>query len=97
MSSSSNLNLPKQYWYTGLTGAQTFRDASDLTLFKKRQSLYQTKNFTTNSSTLAVTQSQSLQNNISFRFAYIGCTGGVGATGGGFPTNIRFGATGGYF
>jgi hypothetical protein len=94
--SSSSAFLPKQYWYTGLTGASTFRDASEYTLFKKRQSFYQTKNFSTNYSTLSVTQSQSLQNNISFRFAYIGCTGGVGATGGQFPTDIRFGATGGY-
>jgi len=84
MSSSSNNNLPKQYWYTGLTGAQTFRDASEYTLFKKRQSFFQLAGEPVRPPIL-----QSLQNNLSYEFAYIGCTGGIGATGGGFPTNIR--------
>jgi len=83
MSSSSNLNLPKQYWYTGVTGTYTLRDASDYTLFKKRQSIYQMK-----PSGVTPDITQSLTNTISYRFGVIGCTGGVGASGGQFPTNV---------
>jgi len=84
MSSSSNSNHPKQYWYTGATGTYNFRDASDYTLFKKRQGIYQVAGEPVTRDIL-----QSLQNKLSYEFAYIGCTGGIGATGGGFPTNIR--------
>ena len=81
--SSSSAILPKQYWYTGLTGAQTFRDASEYTLYKKRQGIYQIK-----PSGVTPDITQSLTNTLSYRFAVIGCTGGVGATGGQFPTNV---------
>jgi hypothetical protein len=81
MSSSSSSSYPDQYWYTG---AQGFRDASDLILYKKRQALYQVKG-----EPVTPDITQSLQNRLSYQFAYIGCTGGVGSTGGGFPSNIR--------
>lgn len=80
MSSSSSSNYRDQYWYTG---AQGFRDASDFTLYKKQQALYQVKG-----EPVTPDIKQSLQNRLSYQFAYIGCTGGVGATGGGFPSNI---------
>jgi hypothetical protein len=79
-SSSSNDNFSNQYWFPGARG---FRDASDLTLFKKRQALYQVKG-----EPVTPDITQSLENRLSYQFAYIGCTGGVGATGGGFPSNI---------
>lgn len=79
MSSSSNDNLPDQYWYPG---AQDFRDASDLTEFKKRRAFFQVKG-----ENVRPDITQSLQNRLSYQFGYIGCTGGSGSTGGGFPNN----------
>lgn len=79
MSSSSKVNLVDQYWYPG---AQGFRDASDLTQYKKRQAIFQVKG-----EPVTPDITQSLQNNLSYQFAYIGCTGGSGSTGGGFPSN----------
>jgi len=91
--SSSSAVLPKQYWYTGLTGASTFRDASEYTLFKKRQgilNLYQQP--------VRPPLLQSLQNRTSTQFAVLEC---IGCTGGSFPTNTTLfnvpGSTGGYF
>jgi hypothetical protein len=81
--SSSSAILPKQYWYTGLTGAQTLRDVSEYTRAKKRQAIFRIK-----PSGVTPDITQSLENTLSYRFALIGCTGGVGATGGQFPTNV---------
>lgn len=79
MSSSSNTILADQYWYPGAEG---FRDVSDFTQYKKRQAIFQVKG-----ETVTPDITQSLQNNLSYQFAYIGCTGGSGSTGGGFPSN----------
>jgi len=78
--SSSSAILPKQFFNTQGSG---LRDASDLTLFKKRQSTFQMKPFGVRPDI-----TQSLTNTLSYRFAYIGCTGGTGARNGNFPTNI---------
>ena len=72
--SSSSVVLPKQYW----SGVQGFRDASDYTLFKKRQGiryLYQEP--------VRPPLLQSLQNRTSAQFAVLDCL--AGCTGGGFP------------
>lgn len=71
--SSSSAVLPKQYW----NGVQGFRDASDYTLFKKRQGiryLYQEP--------VIRSSLQSLQNRTSIQFSVLDC---IGCTVGGFP------------
>ena len=78
MSSSSVILNANQYWYTGLTGASNFRDASDLILFKKRQAIRQVANEPVQRSTL-----QSLQNRTSFQFSELNCR--TGGCPGGFP------------
>jgi len=80
--SSSSAVLPKQYWYTGLTGASTFRDASEYTLFKKRQAVRQVAQQPVQRSIL-----QSLQNRTSYQFAVLDCQSGC--TGGSFPNSVR--------
>ena len=73
--SSSSAILSKQYW----SGVQGFRDASDYTLFKKRQGiryLYQEP--------VRRPLLQSLQNRTSVQFAVLDCL--QGCTGGAFPS-----------
>lgn len=79
MSSSSNLNLSKQYWY----GSREFRDASDYTLFKKRQGISQLV-----SEPVRPALVQSLQNRSSYQFSILNCRIG-GCTSGGFPRSAR--------
>lgn len=79
MSSSSNSNLAKQYYYQGQSG---FVDTSDVIAFKKRKGILQVVNEPVVPST-----SQSLQNRTSYQLAYLGCVTGCNA--GGFPRNLR--------
>ena len=72
--SSSSAILSDQYW----VGSQGFRDASDYTLFKKRQGIRQVEQEPVIRSTL-----QSLQNRISFQFSELNCR--TGGCPGGFP------------
>jgi hypothetical protein len=76
--SSSSAILPKQYW----VGTAEFRDASDYTLFKKRQAIRQVENKPVHRSIL-----QSLQNRTSFQFSELNCR--TGGCPGGFPINLR--------
>ena len=62
--SSSSAILPEQYW----NGAEGFRDASDLILFKKRQGILQMK-----PSGVRPDITQSLTNTLSYRFAGMDC------------------------
>jgi hypothetical protein len=76
--SSSSAVLPKQFW----VNSQGFRDASDYTLFKKRQGIRQVAQEPVERSIL-----QSLQNRTSYQFSELNCSGGC--TSGGFPRNLR--------
>jgi hypothetical protein len=79
MSSSSVVFDPLQYWYGS---SQGFRDASDYTLFKKRQAIRQVANEPVDRSIL-----QSLQNRTSLQFSELNCR--TGGCPGGFPRNLR--------
>lgn len=75
MSSSSAILNANQFWYDG---SINFRDASDLTLFKKRQAIRQVANEPVQRSIL-----QSLQNRTSYQFSELSCR--TGGCPGGFP------------
>jgi hypothetical protein len=79
MSSSSSSGYPDQYWYPGTQG---FRDASDLTLFKKQLGIVQVAGQPVRPPIL-----QSLQNRTSFQFGLLNCVSVC--VNGGFPRNSR--------
>jgi hypothetical protein len=83
MSSSSNDNLPEQYYFNG---PQEFRDVSDLIEYKKRKSIYGLRN---RQDLIQRPILQSLQNRISYQFSRFNCDATLCAIRGAFPTNSR--------
>jgi hypothetical protein len=75
--SSSSAILPKQFW----VNSQGFRDTSDYTLFKKRQSITQLVGENVRPPLL-----QSLQNRTSYQFGLLDCRTNCP---GGFPRSAR--------